>query len=241
MIGDELERLAWENIDGTISAGDRTRLEEDLARNDEARSRYVELERMAAMLGRLEPMKPPAELRPRIDRALSVVSPRWRRRQSPANAWTGRLAYLAAGLVLGLVAARVLLPTAGLDRADVVGAMAASKAAVTVELDGVGQLAVWRDGSSRIILELGLSRAIPVELEVGAANGGLTIDRAVLGGAGEAATGPTGVRLSVEGPGRSSILLESDAELAELAVRVRSGGHLLADRLVTADELGGGF
>lgn len=241
MTHDDLERLAWESLDGTISAEDKRHLEDLLAGDPDVRSRYQELERMAATLGRLVSVKPPAELRPRIDRALSVASPRWRRRQSPANAWQGRLAYLAAGLVLGLVAARVLLPTAGLDGADVVGAMAATEAAVTVELDDVGQLAVWREGTSRIILELGLSRAMPVELEVGAADGGLTIDRAVLGGAGEAAAGPAGVRLSVEGPGRSSISLETVGDLPDLAVRVRSDGRLLADRLVSANELGDGF
>ena len=238
---DDFDRLAWESLDGSISAGDRSRLEQTLARDEAARARFAELERLAALLGRLEPMRPPAELRPRIDRALSAAAPRWRRRRSPADAWKGRLAYLAAGLMIGLVAARVLLPTAQVERTDVVGSMAPVASAVTLDLDEAGRLAMWRDGSSRVVVELGLSAAIPMEVELGVTEGGLTLERAALSGRGEAIAEGSGIRLLVEGPGRSSLVVASDSDQCAYLIRLTSGQRVLAEKLVDVEELGGEF
>ena len=72
---DRLEALLWERIDGVISAVDRAELDAWLAGNSQARELDRELIALAARLEESVELEPPAELRPRIDRALAAARP----------------------------------------------------------------------------------------------------------------------------------------------------------------------
>jgi len=117
-----LERLLWEEIDGALSEAERSRLAERLEADGEARKLGDEVGEMARLLSDAEDVTPPPELRLRIRTALAERpvpgSPRSGRRPwwSPA-AWgagsSSRYAYLAAGIVIGVVS--VLLVGRGMD------------------------------------------------------------------------------------------------------------------------------
>jgi hypothetical protein len=72
---ERLEALLWERIDGVIGAEDRTELEAFLAQDQEARELEHELGVLADRLASARELKPPAELRERIDRALIMAEP----------------------------------------------------------------------------------------------------------------------------------------------------------------------
>ena len=72
---ERLEALLWERIDGVIGAEDQTELEAFLAQDQEARELDHELKVLAERLASARELKPPAELRGRIDRALIMAEP----------------------------------------------------------------------------------------------------------------------------------------------------------------------
>lgn len=243
MTDQDLERLAWERLDGSISAEDDARLDALLAADSSASRRFEAIQELARGLSMVVPASPPAELRPRIDRAVAVASPRWRRPIARVGVWGPRLAYLAAGLVAGAVAVRLLLPVPVLDRDLASGAMitgsARPSAALELDLGGGGTLAMWRDGGF-LNLDLSVEASHQVEVILEARRGSLSIERVALGGGAgaEAAADGAAVRIRTTGPGRSTIALSRDGEESGIVVRVASDGVVLAEREVRPDELG---
>jgi hypothetical protein len=242
MTNDDLERLVWDRVDGTISSEDEIRLERLLAADASARTRCGELEQMAGGLASIGSVTPPAELRPRIERALAGTSPRWRRSAAPVRMWRARFAYLAAGILLGLVAARLLLPSAEVDRRLAAGAMTFPDSALTLSLERAGQAAIWRTGGSITVVELEILDGSSFEVVMEADSGNLTLSRAELGNAHavEAVVEAGRVRIEGSGPGRSRVAVGSEVEEAAISVRVMSDGRLVAERLVRPHELRGG-
>jgi len=72
---ERLEALLWERIDGVIGAEDRAELEAFVAQDQEAKELDHELNVLAERLASARELKPPAELRERIDRALIMAEP----------------------------------------------------------------------------------------------------------------------------------------------------------------------
>ena len=242
MTNNDVERLAWERVDGTISAEDDARLDEMLGADEVARRRLASIETMAGRLAGVGSMPPPAALRPRIERALTASSPRWRRRAEPARIWSMRLGYLAAGIMLGLVAARLLIPTVEVSRRDVAGAMVAPQTATTIDVERAGTLAIWSAGDSLIAVELSLSSATNVQVTLDAGPGDLRIVQAGLGGVamGEASSDGERVRMVARGPGRCSMTLGVDRVDPAITVGVSSDGRTVATQLIRPGEDGGG-
>lgn len=116
-----LERLLWEEIDGSLQETERRELSERLAADAGAERLRGEVTELARLLADAEDVAPPAELRRRIrtavaGRPLPGASHAARRWWSPA-VWAGgsssRYAYLAAGIVIGIVS--VLLVGRGME------------------------------------------------------------------------------------------------------------------------------
>ena len=248
MMDEELERLAWQRIDGEISPSDRARLEELEARHPELRADIERLSALSDVFARIKEVPPPSELRPRIDRAVAASSPRWRRSASVVNMWRPRLAYLAAGLLVGAVVARLLLPVSErqIDVEQLTGAMrpAASLAAGGVRVDltgGRGTLSHWREGT-RLMTALDLSGEQAVELVIEAESGALDFlsVRHSGGSASELVAQGSRFVLHAAGPGHHVLAVIPAGEDTAVRVAFYSGGTLLAGQTVVSRELGQG-
>jgi hypothetical protein len=152
---EEFERLAWQKIDGDIAHEDQRRLDEYLESYPDARAEFDELVMLADRLGRLEEQESPPQLRPRIERALSVATPHWRRPPAKEGAsdwlklWRPRFAFMSAGLVLGLVVASVLHTGPKVEPGRVAGAMHLTPTAMPTVFElaeEAGSLGLRRDG-----------------------------------------------------------------------------------------------
>jgi len=245
MMRDDIELLFWERIDGVISADDDERLTALMADDPEARRRFAELEEMSEALTRVGTAKPPVELRPRIDRALAASSPRWRR-QAPVNdMWRPRLVYLAAGLLLGVVVAQLLLPAPAVDSDRVSGTMTMTdeipEAATSIDLDGgLGVLGLWWDDST-LIADLRLTASREFELTLEADETDLEIRRGAHTGSLSSAVWQEAGRVVVQaaGPGRQTVAVGLQGSTSRVRIRVVSDGDVLAERVVSRGDIGG--
>jgi len=149
---------------------------------------------------------------------------------------------MAAGIMMGLVATRLLIPTVEVNRRDVAGAMAPPQTAITVDLGRTGTLAIWPAGDSLTTVDLTLATATNVEVLLDAGLGDLRIVEAGLGGVGTAVATSDGhgVRLSARGPGRCTVTLDADQDDPAISVQVRSDGQTVATQLVRPGGKGGG-
>jgi ferric-dicitrate binding protein FerR (iron transport regulator) len=236
MSWDDLQRLAWQRIDGTITTEDRERLEEAMVADPEARRRFDELCRLSDELALAEQVEPPAELRPRIDRALLNASPSWRRQSAIATLPKRRLLYAAAGLVLGVVVGRLLIPAPPIEGPRATGAMVPlverSVDALAIELgDGAGTVALSAAGS-RWTAEVALHRDAEVELVLSAETGRLEVRSTASQGTVRAEAVEDGDRLVLRsaGIGRTVTTFDSGSDAAALQLVVRSGEQVLVQR-----------
>jgi len=144
--------------------------------------------------------------------------------------------------MLGLVAARLLMPSAEVDRRVAAGAMTFPDAVVTLSLERAGRIAIWRTESSLTMVDLDISDRTSVVVVMEADSGNLTLARAELGSlqSVEAVAEAGRVRIEGTGPGRSRVAVGPEAEAAAISVQVTSEGRLLAERLVLPGELEGG-
>jgi len=248
MMNEDLERLAWKRIDDEISPSDRERLEQLEASDPELRGDIERLRALSDALARFREVTPPPELRTRIDRAVASSSPGWRRPAPVVNVWRPRLAYLAAGLLVGAVVARLLLPVSDrqVDVDQLTGAMRAAPSQATgglqVELDGDrGTLSQWRDGNL-LMTALDLSMEQPVDLVLEAEEGGLDLLNAVHSGGSvsELLVEVDRLVMHTEGTGRHVVSVMPRREDSAVLVVVISGGDVLASQRVTLHELGRG-
>ena len=245
MMPDNFERLAWERIDGTISAEDDERLAAVMADDPKARQRFAEIEEMSDVLARVGEAEPPVELRPRIDRALAAASPRWRRRAPGFQMWRPRLAYLAAGLLLGAVVGQLLLPAPVVDSDRVSGAIVVAdeipEAAMSIDLDGgVGVLALWWDDPT-LTSDLRLTTDRSFELTLEADETDLEIRRGTQMGSPSSAVWREAGRVVVRatGPGRQTVAVGFRGSASRVRIRVVGDDGVLADRVISLGDIGG--
>ncbi len=237
---DEYERLAWERIDGEITPDDLARLEAIEAGNPDIRVHLEQLRTLCDELSRAREVSPPAELRPRIDRALGSSSPGWRRTAPVVNLWRPRLAYLAAGLVVGAVVARLLLTVADrpIEPDRVAGTMRVVPTRAAQQLSiGFGEdrggLVLWRQDEF-LIVDAELTSDLPVEVMVEADRGSLSVR-------GMASSGDRLSRLVVDGnrialyadrAGRHRLELASSDPSMTVRITVVCDGRTVANRTV---------
>lgn len=246
MMDEELERLAWQRIDGEISLADRERLEKLEATDPEVAEDIESLRMISDALSRFHEVSPPSVLRPRIDRAVASSSPGWRRPAPVVTVWRPRLAYLAAGLLVGAVVARLLLPVSDrqIDVDQLTGAMrpVPGQATVGLQVDlagGVGKLSQWRDGGL-LMTALDLSTEQPMDLVLEAEDGVLDLLNALHSGGSvsELLVQEGRLVVHIEGAGRHVVAVTTGAEDSTLSVVVVSGGDLLASQRVALSDLG---
>jgi hypothetical protein len=233
---EELERLAWERIDGVIHPDDRDRLERHLAGDASARDRLAELESLAELLEGVEKEAPPAELRPRIDRAIATAQPRWRRPPAVTVDWRPRVAFLAAGLMLGAIAALLLSPGPGVDGDQVTGTMHVVSVGdgFSEEIDlgaGLGSLALSGEGSELTAeLRWDSQEGVELELELSDAAVALLGARHESDAASEVEVDGGRVLLRGVGPGRHVLTTALSGRPSTGRVSVRSGGRVVTER-----------
>ena len=244
MMPDEFEGLAWEKIDGTISAENDERLVALMADDPKARGRFAEIEEISNALNRVGEAEPPAELRPKIDRALAVASPRWRRRASGLATWRPRLVYLAAGLLLGAVVGQLLLPAPVVDSDRVSGAMLVvdeiPEAAMNIDLDGgVGVLALWWDDPT-LTADLRLATSRSLELTLAADDTDLEIRSGKqIGNPSSVVWQEAGrVVARAAGPGRQTVAVGFRGAARSIRLRVVGDDGVLVERVVSLDDIG---
>jgi hypothetical protein len=107
----DLEALIWSRLDGTLTPEEEDRLESWLTGNTEARTLEESVVGLSRQLEQVRDLPPPDELKGRILRAVaerrvaaSAPSP-WLDglRRALGREWRVRYAYLAAGLVVGVI------------------------------------------------------------------------------------------------------------------------------------------
>ncbi len=245
-MNEDLERLAWQLIDGEISPEDRERIEWLQTESAEFRAEVERIRSLSEALARSKEIAPPPELRPRIDRAVAAATPGWRRPTMVVDMWRPRLVYLAAGLLVGIVVARLLLPVPGhqVDVSDVTGAMhtpaeGPPSAGVIGQGGDWGSLSQWRDGNL-LMTALDLSTDQTVALVLEAEDGALDLASALhVGGSASELRFDDG-RLVVHAADAGRHVVAVSPADGETAVRVLviSGGEQLANQRVTLSELG---
>lgn len=169
--------------DGEISPRERGWLEKRLAADPEARQEAQRIETLSAMLEQLPEREPPPELPARIDSALAESAVRYPVQEDDvglfssilAVGWVPRLAYLAAGLVLGAFLYHAAHDRDGAwssrDMEGVYGTIL-EPAGETEEVhilslaDEAGRLALRRSDST-LLVELTLRDSRAVDLTVG--------------------------------------------------------------------------
>jgi len=248
---EHLESLVWESIDGTMTAEERTDLEEHIERHPEAREFQLEIEKLAEQLDGLGRAAPPESLRPRIAAALREV-PAPPREQQQVSSFVPSVASpkrsvawlpLAASLLVGFAVGYLLQPDAGLsvDRSSAAGAMTSMSpefATRTVEIDlgdRAGTMVVGpRAGGAAISIELETATELEIILEV--ADGMLlptgidTIDSA--GFEVTADAGRTVIR--THGPAVHKLEFTATGITEPLHLVVRSNGSVVADDWLNA-------
>jgi anti-sigma-K factor RskA len=245
-MNEELERLAWQLIDGEASPEDLERIERLQDENPDFRAEVERLRSLSEALAQSKEIAPPPELRPRIDRAVASTSPAWRRPTQVVDMWRPRLVYLAAGLLVGIVVARLLLPVPShhVDVSDVTGAMhTPAEKPLTAEVISQegdwGSLSQWRDGNL-LMTALDLSDDQPVALVLEAEDGALDLASAlhVGGSASELRFDDGRLVVHAADAGRHVVAVSPADGETTVRVLVVSGGEQLANQRVTLRELG---
>jgi hypothetical protein len=221
---DRLEELLWERVDGTISDHDLAELEAHLAERPEPRQVEREILRMSELLDSPDNVPPPAELRSRIDQALSdSPGPALQARRPPAfpiPTSARRLPYwmpIAASLLLGVAIGALLQlgPIGEIDDHQASGSMTTPEPVGKSEVqvfdlgDDVGRISARREGSL-LVFDFVLVTEVEVELVLEDGSGAPTV---------LTTTGPGTRRLVSEGeaPGRVTARIDG-SEVATHAI-----------------------
>ncbi len=253
---DELERLLWEQTEGTITADERARLDAYLASDPTAERQRREVKAVAELLSSVGEIAAPPALQVRIETAVAA-RPRPRRRFSwsatlsevLAPQWRVRIAWAVVGLVVGMTATALMVADFGhTSREDIsrfYGTMASLKEAgeppLSVELpDSLGMLALSaRDGV--LLVELEVARPVAGGVAVEVVGGGLTVVTFETGAsaAGRVEAGPGSVVATVAGVGHVTAKIGFPSQAGTLAVRVAMAGKTIAERGLDVSKVTG--
>lgn len=231
---DRIEALLWARIDGTIEPEELAELETHLAEHPEPREIERQITTIAEELDSLEQVQPPAELRERIDGALSHATPPTAHqtatlRTHTAPAWPVRWLPLAASLVIGVAVGYLMHPDTGgvIDRSAVTGSMLTptsqpEAAPVEIHLDsGAGSISASRSGAD-VVVDMTLTTEIDLGVTIASAAGAVRFEglNSTNSSATEVMTEQGWVVVRTRGPGTLTLSVSaSDAdELLRLQV-----------------------
>ena len=245
---EEFERLAWQGIDGVISPADQRQLDDYLESYPDGRVELEELVKLADLLGGLEEQESPPQLRSRIDRALAVATPDWRRQPAKEIAsdwlsvWRPRFVFMAAGLVLGVVVASVLHTGPMVEPRRVAGAMHLTSTGMTTEFELAGEtgsLGLRRDGAL-LTAELVLveDRSVELVLDADTEDLRLRIASHDTNAKTELAEEAGQIVLRAGGAGRYLMTASSDELPASYRVVITSRGSVLLDHRLFSEQIG---
>jgi len=173
-----VEELINRRIDGDLGPAETNELAEILLRDPEARSYFEELERITGWLGRVPVAEVPPSLKAGVLSGIRPGSPRSHRPvrepsllqrwfgagflPRPAYAWTAAAGFLAGVVVVALLQGG----WSTIDRSQVSGTMAPSRATARVELgtgDPGGSFSLYPgEGGVKGVLEIGGSGQLSV-------------------------------------------------------------------------------
>lgn len=224
MARDSIEGLLWQKLDGELDAEERRELEAYRAEHPDVGEQERAFRDFAALLAEAEEVEPPEALRGRIGWAIAASQPPASRSPQPRR-WSVRYAYLAAGLVLGIVGYQLLSP--GLfsgepDPSQLYGTLSPAPGGHALVLDleeSRGRLVLSRHGTL-LHGDLSLERQAEAELELIGA--GLEGEQAVL---------------RVAGAGRYSLAVSVTDLTAPVAIALSVGGETLIEKEVTPSQL----
>lgn len=248
----QLERLVWEQIDGTLSTEDRTRLEAFLASHPEAEAVRRQIVATADLLGAVAPVPPPPALPDDIARLLAArPAPRARRafwrelgHEVLAPRWRARLAWATVGVCAGVALTVLLVADFGRsgegDVSRFYGAMHVQPQGLAIELpESLGRVVLQRRGTSLIVAvsaERQPAQALTLDLEgPGMALGTYRADTRA---ASAVTVRPDRVTVLTNGSG--DLLLELLAPPSRVALRLRLGQAVVFERDIGLDQVPSG-
>ncbi|MGE5236712.1 MAG: hypothetical protein ACM3O7_10210 [Acidobacteriota bacterium] len=254
---DDLDRLLWELIDGTIEPGERARLESFLASHPEAAARQREVGELSAALASVVAVEPPPELVPAIERAIANCRPRSAApsmlalalRALVAPRWPVRLAWAVLGVLLGAAATVILVNgdfgAAGRgDLSRYYGAVHVPEQfgrghGLVVELPaGVGELSLVREGRV-VVLDVVVHSTAPEDLAVTLAVPGAYLEGLQEQGPGASActVSPSAVLFAAKGATRAAVRIGVPAGEERIRLTVTGEGKTFVDREIVVNGI----
>jgi hypothetical protein len=253
---DTLERLLWEQAEGTISAEDRSRLDAELASDPTAERQRRGVKAVAELLTSVGEVTPPPSLHARIETALAA-RPRPRPRFSftaminevLVPQWRVRIAWAVVGLVVGMTATALIVADFGhTSREDIsrfYGSMAtldtAGAAALEVALpDALGTLTLSaRDAMLTVDLEVARPVAGGVAVEVAGAGLAVVSFRAGTAAGGRVDASAEAVVATADGAGHLTTKIGLPTRTGVLSVRVAVAGKTVVERGLDVSKVSG--
>ena len=241
MSDEELERLLWEQLDGTISPADCDRLQARLDRDREARACQRLIAAIASGLARIPEAEPPPGIRDAVA-ATTARQLRPPRRGWGASLleyleprWPVRLAWACVGLALALAA--LLVPPA-LHRAPS-GEVAPYYGSLGPPSPRTGWEIALPDGHGSLALVQGAT-ALELRLEGGGNGQGARIEIRAPGlalrsittrgpGSTSSASGPLGLSVEIDPGGQAMAVIGLPSVSGMASVRLLVGGRVLLD------------
>lgn len=247
---DDIERLLWEDLDGTLDAEAKVKLELKLSGDPAARALGERAAETVRLLEEVEEVPAPASLRTRIE---AQIAAREEPASSPTRAgfrnvlltpWVPRFAYMAAGILVGALAVQLLGSTAGLpgrdDASELYGVMSfqmADPSALMVPVPDAGGRVSLQAQGDRLVANLQFSRQEPVDVILHS-EGGLAVSSLNSGSANvDVTTEPSTLVLRVSGGGRCLLVTEVMDPERVVVVSVKTGGRTLVEEKVRLAEL----
>lgn len=232
--------LIHAELDGELSAAERDELHSRLANDAEARRQREQLGRMAAALGRMAPMAPPADLQQRVLRAGRPAA-----LQIPFQPRHGQWVRYALALAAGVVIVALGIGFVGNSRPDfdpeqLVATMGQQASSPAPALAVIGLQAPDLHGSvalspagERWLLVFDLDSRQPVTVSAAYPDAAFRLTGYAQGDSGVASFAATPGRISFvnQGPQRLALFLQPEAG-GQVRLRFEGDGRLLQEALI---------
>lgn len=240
--------LIHAELDGELSAAQREELHSRLANDPEARRQREQLGRMAAALGRMAPLAPPADLQQRVLRAGPPAAPQITFRQRREQ-WVRTALTLAAGMIIAVVG----IGFVGHSRPDfdpeqlvaTMGQQASSPAPASAVIgvqaaDLRGSVELSRAGEHWLLV-FDLDSRQPVTVSAAYPDAAFRLTGYAQGDSGVASFAATPGRISFvnQGPQRLALFLQPEAG-GPVRLRFEGDGKRLQEALIAVPASGQG-
>lgn len=251
MSSERLEALLWQKIDGTIDSSGEELLAEFMSEDPQANERQRTVAALSKLLDEVESIEPPPELRESLLDAIREPLPQplpfvvpGTTSSDEARPKRVRLSYLAAGILIGVIATRLLMPVfedrEPVNASQVTATMSTDLAdtsvrGLTLALEPIeGELELWQQ-EGRWVAELRLDEPAQVLLTLDGQGRGLELEsvRQEGGRTGELTVRKHEISLEAVGGGKHRIAVRrSEHDSPYMVVRVSTRDHLILEKKV---------